>query len=176
MSVSVIIPAYNRATLLPFKGAFYWTPAGERKRDALNRWILHSGAFDSVMSYFTAAWVAEVSFTERTLDATPDASGLAESEEIAEENSEPFCSRATRLLVGVDELKNSSQLAVISAAALPEPPLAGALELAGSLELAGADDVTNVGVLGVLEDEEELALLEQADSAVASTRPRAGAR
>ncbi len=37
------------ATLLPFKGAGYWTPAGEDKRAALNRWIRTSGAFDGVI-------------------------------------------------------------------------------------------------------------------------------
>jgi lysophospholipase L1-like esterase len=39
------------ATLLPFKGAGYWTVAGEEKRDALNDWILHSGAFDGVINF-----------------------------------------------------------------------------------------------------------------------------
>jgi hypothetical protein len=59
------------------------------------------------------------------------------------------------------------QLAVISATALDEPP-AVTLELA-----AGADDAD---VLGAVEDEEELEPLEQADIAVTSTRPSAGAR
>ena len=36
------------ATLTPFHGARYWTPAGEVKREAVNRWILTSGAFDGV--------------------------------------------------------------------------------------------------------------------------------
>jgi hypothetical protein len=59
------------------------------------------------------------------------------------------------------------QLAVISATALDEPP-------AVTLELAvGADDAD---VLGAVEDEEELEPLEQADIAVTSTRPSAGAR
>jgi lysophospholipase L1-like esterase len=39
------------ATLLPFKGAFYWTPAGEAKREAVNRWILTSRAFDGVINF-----------------------------------------------------------------------------------------------------------------------------
>ena len=39
------------ATLTPFKGARYWTPAGEAKREAVNRWILHSGAFDGVIDF-----------------------------------------------------------------------------------------------------------------------------
>jgi hypothetical protein len=71
------------------------------------------------------------------------------------------------LLFGVEELKNMFQLAVISATALDEPP-AVTLELA-----AGADDAD---VLGAVEDEEELEPLEQADIAVTSTRPSAGAR
>jgi lysophospholipase L1-like esterase len=38
-------------TLTPFKGARYWTPAAERKRDAINAWILSSGAFDGVIDF-----------------------------------------------------------------------------------------------------------------------------
>jgi hypothetical protein len=43
-------------------------------------------------SYFTFAWVAEVSVTESTLDVTADASGLEEKALTEDENSEPFCS------------------------------------------------------------------------------------
>jgi hypothetical protein len=75
------------------------------------------------------------------------------------------------LLFGVEELKNVFQLVLISATALAEPPLAAALELA-----AGADAEDDAGVVGAVEDEEELELLEQADIAVTSTRPSAGAR
>jgi lysophospholipase L1-like esterase len=39
------------ATLTPFHGARYWTPAGEAKREAVNRWILTSGAFDGVVDF-----------------------------------------------------------------------------------------------------------------------------
>ena len=69
------------------------------------------------------------------------------------------------------ELKNVFQLVLISETALDEPPLAAALEEAVGDD-AGAD------VLGavVADDEEELELLEQADIAVTSTRPSAGAR
>jgi hypothetical protein len=77
------------------------------------------------------------------------------------------------LLFGVEELKNVFQLVVISETALAEPPLA-----AGP-ELAAADAEEDAGVLGAVEateDEEELELLEQADIAVTSTRPSAGAR
>ena len=38
-------------TLLPFKGARYWTAAGELKREAVNRWIRTSGAFDGVIDF-----------------------------------------------------------------------------------------------------------------------------
>jgi lysophospholipase L1-like esterase len=39
------------ATLIPFGGARYWTPAGEAKRQAINRWIRASGAFDGVIDF-----------------------------------------------------------------------------------------------------------------------------
>jgi lysophospholipase L1-like esterase len=42
------------ATLTPFEGARYWTPAGEAKRDAVNDWIRTSGAFDGVIDFATA--------------------------------------------------------------------------------------------------------------------------
>ena len=42
------------ATLTPFKGAGYWTPAGEVKREKVNRWILTSGAFDGVIDFASA--------------------------------------------------------------------------------------------------------------------------
>jgi hypothetical protein len=76
------------------------------------------------------------------------------------------------LLFGVEELKNAFQLVVISATALDEPPLAA------GLELAAADAEVDADVLGAVEaaEEEELEPLEQADIAVTSTRPSAGAR
>ncbi len=42
------------ATLTPFRGARYWTPAGEAKREAINRWIRDSGAFDGVIDFAAA--------------------------------------------------------------------------------------------------------------------------
>lgn len=39
------------ATLLPFKGAGYYTAAGEAKREAVNKWIRTSGAFDGVIDF-----------------------------------------------------------------------------------------------------------------------------
>jgi hypothetical protein len=75
------------------------------------------------------------------------------------------------LLFGVEELKNVFQLVVISETALDEP-LAAGLE-----EVAGADAEADADVLAaVVEDEEELELLEQADIAVTNTRPNTGAR
>jgi lysophospholipase L1-like esterase len=38
-------------TLTPFKGAGYFSPAGEAKREAVNHWILTSGAFDGVIDF-----------------------------------------------------------------------------------------------------------------------------
>ncbi len=46
-------------TLTPFKGAAYWSPAAERKREAVNNWIRTSGAFDGVIDF--AAAVADPS-------------------------------------------------------------------------------------------------------------------
>lgn len=72
--------------------------------------------------------------------------------------------------MGVEELKNLFQLVVISDTAADEPPLAAGLEL--------ADAVADADVLGAVAavDDDELELLEQADIAVTSTRPSAGAR
>lgn len=41
-------------TLTPFEGARYWTPAGEVEREAVNRWIRTSGAFDGVIDFAAA--------------------------------------------------------------------------------------------------------------------------
>ena len=38
-------------TLTPFKGAGYFSAAGEVKREAVNHWILTSGAFDGVIDF-----------------------------------------------------------------------------------------------------------------------------
>lgn len=51
------------ATLTPFRGARYWTPAGEVKRDKINWWIRHSHAFDGVVDF--AAAVADPGHPER---------------------------------------------------------------------------------------------------------------
>ena len=39
------------ATLTPFKGASYYSAAGEAKREAVNQWIRTSGAFDGVIDF-----------------------------------------------------------------------------------------------------------------------------
>jgi hypothetical protein len=77
------------------------------------------------------------------------------------------------LLFGVEELKNVFQLVVISATALAEPPLAAGLAPA---EADAEDAAVVLGAVEAVEDEEELELPEQADIAVTSTRPSAGAR
>jgi lysophospholipase L1-like esterase len=41
------------ATLTPFKGARYWSPEGEQTREAVNQWILTSGAFDGTIDFAT---------------------------------------------------------------------------------------------------------------------------
>jgi hypothetical protein len=78
-----------------------------------------------------------------------------------------------RLLLGVEELKNVSQLVVISATAEEEPPLDVAeavLEAVLEADAAVDDDVAG-GVLLL----PELGPLEHAAIAVANARPSAGA-
>jgi lysophospholipase L1-like esterase len=68
VSIQQIIDGYKRlirlahtagirifgGTLTPFRGASYWTPRGEAERDAINRWIRTSGAFDGVVDFARA--------------------------------------------------------------------------------------------------------------------------
>jgi lysophospholipase L1-like esterase len=42
------------ATLTPFRGAAYWSPAAERKRETVNNWISNSGEFDGVVDFATS--------------------------------------------------------------------------------------------------------------------------
>ncbi len=42
------------ATILPYKGAFYWTPEGEAARQAVNLFIRTSGEFDGVIDFDAA--------------------------------------------------------------------------------------------------------------------------
>jgi lysophospholipase L1-like esterase len=39
------------ATIAPYKGASYWSPAGEAARQEINRFIRTSGAFDAVLDF-----------------------------------------------------------------------------------------------------------------------------
>ena len=41
-------------TLTPFEGAFYWTAAGEAKRQAVNDWLRTGGAYDAVFDFDAA--------------------------------------------------------------------------------------------------------------------------
>jgi hypothetical protein len=126
-----------------------------------------------VRSYFTFALLLDVIVTESTLDDTAAASGLDAKALIAVANCEPFCSSCTRLLFGVEELKNAAQLVLIAAIAAAEPPLddepAAGVPVAADAVVAGAE------VAAELLLELEL-LLEQAVIAAARARPSAGAR
>ena len=44
----------SSATLTPFYGAAYYTDVGEAKRQAVNRWIRTSKAFDGVIDFDAA--------------------------------------------------------------------------------------------------------------------------
>jgi len=110
--------------------------------------------------------VGEFSVTESTLDVTADASGLAANALIAAAKVAPRCRYLARWSVGVEELKNASQLVLIAASDEAEPPPAGELDAL----LAGP-----AGVDAAALELEEL-LLEQAVIATASARPSAGAR
>jgi hypothetical protein len=76
------------------------------------------------------------------------------------------------LLFGVEELKKVFQLVVISVTVADEPPdvAAEAAVDAADDAVAGADDA------GAVDEEEELAPLEQADMAAMSTRPSVGTK
>lgn len=108
----------------------------------------------------------EVTVTEFTLAETADASGLLENALTVLAKVCPFCSNWTRLLSGVDELKNASQFVLIAATLDAEPLLEAELD-AEAPEAADAE----------LDGTEELELLlEQAVIEAASARPSAGAR
>jgi hypothetical protein len=132
---------------------------------------LVTAAPDAVRSYFTFAWLLDVSVTESTLDVTADANGLDENAMIAAANCEPFCSSWARSLFGVDELKNSAQLVLIAVTAAAEPP--------DDEPAVGVPSAVAVAVGAELEAGAEVELellLEQAVIAAASVRQSAGAR
>jgi lysophospholipase L1-like esterase len=54
-------------TLLPYRGAFYWTARGERIRDAVNTWIRTGRAFDGTIDFAKA--LADPSSPERLAPA-----------------------------------------------------------------------------------------------------------
>lgn len=68
VSVEALITGYRRiiarahargvrvigGTILPYKGAVYWSPAGEAARQRLNRFIRESGEFDGVIDFDAA--------------------------------------------------------------------------------------------------------------------------
>ncbi|HET9079760.1 MAG TPA: hypothetical protein VFO01_04495 [Trebonia sp.] len=140
-------------------------------KTAVPLWLLATVWPAAERSYFTVALVAEVSVTEFTLDDTADAIELDENEVIAEENCEPFSSSCTRLLFGVEGLKNVVQLVLISETALAELPPDADVEDGVAGDAGVVAEAEDPGV-----EEEELELLEQADIAVTSTRPSAGTR
>ena len=119
------------------------------------------------------AEVADVTVTAVTLAPIPLASGSLANAVMAAVNLLPFCNKETRSAVGVLELKNFSQFAVIWAAAAEFDPVLGLL---GADEL-GADDEA----AGALDDEDEdeadvLELLLQAATVRARTTASVGAR
>jgi hypothetical protein len=134
--------------------------------------------------YFTVACVAEVRVTEVTTAESPAASGLLDREVMALEKAVPFCSSATRSLLGVEEEKNFSQLALIWASAVPLVPLPVLPELVppelAVVGVAAAEEADAAGADAAgLEEDEEL-LVEQAVAikiaamAVVVARPFAG--
>ena len=108
-----------------------------------------------------------------TLAPIPFASGNLEKALMAEVNLLPFCSRATLSAVGVLELKNFSQFAVICATAAELDPVPGLL---GAAELPVAAGEEAAGVLEVEVEADVLELLLQAATVRASARARVGAR
>jgi hypothetical protein len=122
-----------------------------------------------VRSYFTVAVVAEVSVTLVTL--APRLLTRLARPLMAPANELPFCNSVTRSELGVLELKNFSQFAVIcaTAAELPDDEEAGA-------EDAGADDAgPDAAGADALDDEDDELELLQAATASASARASAGA-
>jgi hypothetical protein len=93
---------------------------------------------------------------------------------MADANNCPFSSSAARSLFGVEELKNLTQLALISviaAASVADPPL-----LVAGVDEADADGAAVLAAVEAAVDVEELdEPLEQAARAVPSATARAGA-
>jgi hypothetical protein len=111
------------------------------------------------------------------LDDTAAASGFDANAEIDAENCEPFCSSWTRLLFGVEELKNASQLFVISVTVAAESAGAAEADVDAADDAGAAADDAGAAAddAGAAAEEAEPEPLEQADMAAMSTRPSAGA-
>ena len=126
----------------------------------------------AVRSYFTVAVVAEVSVTLVTL--APRLLTRLARPLMAPANALPFCSRVTRSELGVLELKNFSQFAVICAAPaeLPEDDDEAGAEDTGADETGAEDEEADEAA----DDEDDELELLQAVTASASTRPSTGAR
>ncbi|EPH44939.1 SGNH/GDSL hydrolase family protein [Streptomyces aurantiacus] len=62
------------ATLTPIKGSFYYSPANEAKREAVNHWIRTSGAYDAVVDLERA--VADPADRDRIAPAYDSGDGL----------------------------------------------------------------------------------------------------
>src|SRR5206468_1592880 len=92
---------------------------------------------DDTMLYVTVALVAEFTVTLVTLDPIPLARGSAAKALMAGSSVVPFCSSLTFSAMGVLELKNFSQFALICAAASAVDPVPGLL---GAAELGGAGE------------------------------------
>jgi len=135
-------------------------------------WLFSRLVPPAVRSYFTVAVVAEVSVTLVTLAPRPLTRLVRPL--IAPANALPFCSRVTRSELGVLELKNFSQFAVIcaTAAELPEDEDDAGAEDTGADETGADDGVPDEAA----DDEDDEPELLQAVTARASARPNTGAR
>jgi hypothetical protein len=145
---------------------------------AVPLWLFSRFDPPDVRSYVTVAMVADVSVTLVTL--APRLLTRLARPLMAPANVLPFCSRVTRSELGVLELKNFSQFAVIcaTAAELPEADDEAGAEDAGAEE-AGAEEAgaeeAGAEDEAADEDDDEVELL-QAATASASARPSTGAR
>jgi hypothetical protein len=120
------------------------------------------------MLYVTVALVVVIADTAVTVDETPCASGLLAKALIALVNLAPFCSSLTRSLAGVEEAKNFSQFALISAPAPVEVPVPDPPELADALAPVAAPDGV-VDVTGICVPPAVLELLEMLEQAAAAS-------
>jgi len=115
-------------------------------------WFFSSGVPPTRMSYFTVAWVGEVTVTLVTLAVASDARLEPDWLLIPDANVGPSWSSVTRLLSGVLALKKASQFeviaAIVAALALDDVPAeAAGDEAAGEEVPAGADEPADVGLL-----------------------------